>query len=511
VIRDQVVSGLVSAADAALPSDGESSAMLAAEAARVEPDSTFVRTVRSRIEAQTRAQLAEQCLSASQGFQSAGDWQGALHSLDRGLAVYPKEPRLLESKEQIEGQIRKREEELRRVRDEDVRLREQDLRQKEARDQEAREKELRDQAQREEELRQAREQELREKQQRENEQRERARELEQSRWAPAPPISAERPLEAADAAAARIFLPGTEPVGPEVFTKSTVPVTPLLGITQDLTPPAAPNSSLHALGTHLTLGPSNILETKTSQTLRDAARPAKADIRTAFVETQPAYIEPGAGSDTLQEASLQIIERQLAAFIGPLAKVLVKRAASKTTSTVELYTILATHLEGEADRKTFLARRTELSQGKVTAAAPKVSSPPAAPAAAPLDSSSPGEITPAAIEQATRRLAAHLGPIAPILAKKEVKRATTLRNFYELLAEHVANPTERARFLKEAGVQEASPPPSFLSARYEAVAPAGQSAKSEPVEHTQPPVAHTEPVEESAEQAGEREPTRKAG
>ena len=543
VIRDQVVSGLLSAAGAALPSDRESSAMLAAEAARVEPDSPLLATVGSSIEAQTRGQLVEQCLSASQGFQSAGDWQGALRSLDRGLAAYPKDPRLLESKEQIEGQIRKREEELRRVRDEDLRQREQALSQRQARDKEAREKELRDKTQREEELRKAREQELRQKQarekearekesrdkalrdqelreqqQRENEKRERARELEQSRRAPAPPISAERPPEAADAAATRIFVPGAKPGGPEVSAKSTVPVTPPTGITQDLTPrpapgakqdlpPAAPISSLHSLGTHLTLGPNNVLGTKTDQTSRDAARSAKADLRTAFVESEPAHVQPGAGSDTLQEASLQIIERQLAAFIGPLAKVLVKRASSKTTSTVELYTILATHLEREADRKTFLARRTELSQGKVTTAAPKVSSP----AAAPLDSSSPGEITPAAIEQAARRLAAHLGPIAPILAKKEVKRATTLRNFYELLAEHVANPTERARFLKEAGVQEATPPPSFLSARHEAVAHTGQIAKSEPVEHTQPPLAHPEPVEESAEQSAESEPTRKAG
>jgi hypothetical protein len=427
----------------------------------------------------------------------------------------------LESKEQIEGQIRKREEELRRVRDEDLRLREQDLRQKEARDQETREKELRDKTQREEELGKARDQELREKQQRENENRERARELEQSRRAPAPPISAERPADAADAAnaaATRLFVPGARPVGPEISAKSTVPVTPPLGITQDLTPPrtpaakqdlppAAPISSLPSLGTHLTVGPNNILGTKTGPTSRDAARSAKADMRTAFVEGQPAHIQPGAGSDTLQEASLQIIERQLAAFIGPLAKVLVKRAAFKTTSTVELYAILATHLEREADRKTFLARKTELSQGKVTAAAPKVS----LPAAAPLDSSSPGEITPAAIEQAARRLAAHLGPIAPILAKKEGKRATTLRNFYELLAEHVANPTERARFLKDAGVQEATPPPSFLLARNEAVAHTGQIAKSEPVEHTQPPLAHTEAVEESAEQSGEAQPTRKAG
>ena len=56
-------------------------------------------------------------------------------------------------------------------------------------------------------------------------------------------------------------------------------------------------------------------------------------------------------------------------------------------------------------------------------------------------------------DEGARRLAAHLGPIAMVLAKKDAKRAATLRDFYGLLAEHVTNPSDRERFLKEAGVQ----------------------------------------------------------
>ena len=557
VIRDRVVSGLLSASEAALPSDCESSEILIAEAARVEPDSPLLGPVRSRIEAHKRAHLTGQCLSSAQRFQAAGDWQGALRSLDRGLAVYPKEAKLLESKEQIETQIRKREDELRKVREQDLRQREQDLRQKETRDKEAREKELRDKTHREEELRKVRETEfqqketrekgarekelrqkegrekevrdkesrdkdLREKQLREKEQRQQVREVDESRRVLTLPISAEHRLEVADASATRIFVPGTKPVGQEVSAKTNVPVTPLLGITEDLTPPSAagakqdlppatPISSLHSLGTHLTLGPDNILETKVGQTSRDATRSEKVDMRTAFVESEPTHIQPGVGSDSLQEASLQIIERQLAIFIGPVAKVLVKRAASKTTSVLELYTMLATNLERDTDRKTFLATRTELARGKASTSAAKTPPPAAPPVAAPLDVSSPGEITPAAIEQATRRLAAHMGPIAPVLAKKEAKRAMTLRNFYELLAEHLANPAERARFLKEAGVQEPALPPSFLSGRHEAVHTA-QIAHSEHAEPAQPS-AKTEPVEQNPTEQSDSvpEPTRKAG
>jgi hypothetical protein len=263
------------------------------------------------------------------------------------------------------------------------------------------------------------------------------------------------------------------------------------------------------LGAHL--GPENILQTKVGQTSRDATRSERVDLRTAFVENEPTHIQPGIGSDSLHEASLQIIERQLAAFIGPLAKVLVKRAASKTTSALELYTILATSLERDTDRKAFLARRTELAQSKVNSSAPKAPPPASPPIAKPLDASSQEEITSAAIEQAARRLAAHMGPIAPVLARKEAKRASNLRNFYEILAEHIASPPERARFLKEAGVQEAVPPPSFLSSRHDAVH-TGQVAQSGHTEPVQPP-AKVETVEQSpVEQAEETpEPTRKAG
>jgi serine/threonine-protein kinase len=160
-------------------------------------------------------------------------------------------------------------------------------------------------------------------------------------------------------------------------------------------------------------------------------------------------IQPGVGSDEVNEASLHMIERQLAAFIGPLAKILVKRAAGKTTSVFELYTILVPSLEREEDRQAFLARRAEPAKGKtispgITSAVPSLLT-------APVDVSPSSEITPAVIEHAARRLAAHLGALAPILARKEAKRAASVRNFYELLAERVVDPAERARFMKDSG------------------------------------------------------------
>jgi tetratricopeptide (TPR) repeat protein len=169
--------------------------------------------------------------------------------------------------------------------------------------------------------------------------------------------------------------------------------------------------------------------------------------------TAPASSAEGA-ADALTPEKLQIIERQLASFMGPLARVLVKRAAAKTSNTSALYEMLAADLERDEDRKAFLAKRAEAQGGQAhvptsrpvaAEAAPKPVPQPAGPARE--------EITPAAVELAAHFLAAHLGPIATVLARKEAQRAASLRDLYEHLAEHVADLAERERFLKVAGVQ----------------------------------------------------------
>ena len=59
----------------------------------------------------------------------------------------------------------------------------------------------------------------------------------------------------------------------------------------------------------------------------------------------------------------------------------------------------------------------------------------------------PVEITSAALDKAAHALAVFLGPIAAVLARKEAKRATSLQNLHERLAEHITDPPERKRFL----------------------------------------------------------------
>ncbi len=246
-----------------------------------------------------------------------------------------------------------------------------------------------------------------------------------------------------------------------IFSRTPNPAVPLSvpsPSTQDpLAAPAA--SSTDTLHSQRPLRPSDELTTKIRQGLRDTTLFGRAP----STDDRPAHTGPPGASDELQEAHLPIIERHLASFVGPLARVHVKRAAAKTTSVLELYTLLSANLPKQEERTAFLAKRGELVSGIANVQRSKLPASPVITASeAAIDPSSPNEITPAATEQIAKKLAALLGPIAPILAKKEAKRASSLREFYEFLAEHISDPNDRARFLQDAGVVK-EPPLSGLA------------------------------------------------
>ena len=65
----------------------------------------------------------------------------------------------------------------------------------------------------------------------------------------------------------------------------------------------------------------------------------------------------GRPSSRLQPVDLDSVSRELAAYIGPIAKVVVKRAADRCTSVDELYAAVAEEIDSEKDRSSFLARK----------------------------------------------------------------------------------------------------------------------------------------------------------
>jgi serine/threonine protein kinase len=105
-----------------------------------------------------------------------------------------------------------------------------------------------------------------------------------------------------------------------------------------------------------------------TQESKQNARPQRELNANPDAQARTTKSETRIDNDQLNKGKLEMIERQLVAIIGPLAEVLVKRAAARTTSVNDMYTILAAQLDQQEDRNAFLAKKAELTsvQSEVT-------------------------------------------------------------------------------------------------------------------------------------------------
>lgn len=119
-----------------------------------------------------------------------------------------------------------------------------------------------------------------------------------------------------------------------------MPTPPALGLshTRDFSPSAAPSI------------PSRHLST-----------PAPVQTNMPTADVRVATPTPGSGltgnAQQFESAELDRIKRELAAYVGPMAKILVDRAARKSQSLEQLYTTLSAEVPEGAERKKFLAGR----------------------------------------------------------------------------------------------------------------------------------------------------------
>jgi serine/threonine-protein kinase len=182
--------------------------------------------------------------------------------------------------------------------------------------------------------------------------------------------------------------------------------------------------------------------------LTEAARPMKIEPTNPGSASNPPT--PTSGRSTApppgwDPALLKQIEGHLARFVGPVAKVMVRRAGRRTLDVDELYAMMSRELDSEEHRKAFTATRGTLSGATRSSAAAAAAS--AAPRTAPR-----GEValTAERIEAAQLSLATYIGPIAKILVKKAAAQTSSAERFYLLLAESLSD-SDRTRFLKEVG------------------------------------------------------------
>jgi serine/threonine-protein kinase len=156
-------------------------------------------------------------------------------------------------------------------------------------------------------------------------------------------------------------------------------------------------------------------------------------------ETRPDTTFPPPGWEA---EKLRALEGLLAPYVGPVARVLVRKAAKTTTDGLALVRALAASIASERDREAFAGTALEkVGARSRSEAEPERSSP----------SIAPKPIEPVDVDKAASRLAPFVGPIAKVMAKKAAAQGGDLRILYQRLAENLADPKERTEFLKKSG------------------------------------------------------------
>ena len=149
-------------------------------------------------------------------------------------------------------------------------------------------------------------------------------------------------------------------------------------------------------------------------------------------------------------ATLGTVENGLAHVVGPMARVLVQRAARKCGDLDTLLNILATGLDDSDERRTFLSS-VSIGSTKPTRARSSEPAPEGVFANSRAGTGQPS-LESAQIERAARLLTQYIGPFARLIVKRASDRTGDLEQFYLLLAEGIPNQPDREAFLRDVRV-----------------------------------------------------------
>jgi serine/threonine-protein kinase len=147
-----------------------------------------------------------------------------------------------------------------------------------------------------------------------------------------------------------------------------------------------------------------------------------------------AFAPPVFAEDTLNR-----LIRRLTPYVGPIAPRLVASAARGAGNLEALCDSLARNIGEETERLRF--RQEALRE----TGAGSQAGPPSASRAAPA----PASLPPEALAAATAALLPHLGPITRIVVQREAAAAATPEDLWNRLAQRIADPAERAIFLRK--------------------------------------------------------------
>ncbi|MCM8614039.1 protein kinase [Accumulibacter sp.] len=161
----------------------------------------------------------------------------------------------------------------------------------------------------------------------------------------------------------------------------------------------------------------------------------------------------------LTPAVIEEAERVLTAYIGPMARILVRKTLPRAGGRQDLHRLLAEMISDPPARSAFLAALTHRLQQPAAGAkadSHRPDSPSSAAAAASLPAATAGSavgsgLAEADCERIGRILARHIGPLAKILLRREAASAADVDSLCRALASQIDSAEQRAHFLREVG------------------------------------------------------------
>lgn len=179
---------------------------------------------------------------------------------------------------------------------------------------------------------------------------------------------------------------------------------------------------------------------------REIAADGSTLIRVAPVQAPEPSTSATAGWDAVVLAQA---ERFLTEILGPVAKVLVRRAALQAGSPTDLVQQLLPSIPGEPERLRF-QRKLKGAMGGTLGGTVSRTATGGGSAPSSQMSGSLGSFDQALLETVRQDLAVYLGPIAKVLVKQTAAQAHTPQELYHKLADHIPTAADRAAFLKRA-------------------------------------------------------------
>ena len=154
---------------------------------------------------------------------------------------------------------------------------------------------------------------------------------------------------------------------------------------------------------------------------------------------------PAAPAKGVEDAeAIAMAKARLTDILGPIAGILVDKAAARASTACELYTLLGEHISNPKDREHFVALAGKPAKSPRTASG-----------AAPRPNPQQSNVPQAEADRLGAMLTPYLGPISAAVVRRESAEAVSADDLQQRLANLIPNERERAEFLRQ--IQAASP------------------------------------------------------